>query len=264
MFENIILGIIQGIAEWLPISSEGMIVLAETTLFNNHLSIETLIKQALFLHLGTFFAALIYLRKDVFRLLTALTHWPTSNTESRKELIFLTLTTTVSGILGILIMKGFAQTIDQFENTGKTLTLCVGFLLLITAGLNFSRIKSSSKSNHYLSIKDALILGVVQAFAVLPGLSRSGLTVAALLLLQYQKSSALKLSFLMSLPLVLAANIILNLSTFHFNLNALLGLLFSFIFGIITIHLLLKMAERINFGFLLLFFGLLTIIAAIL
>jgi len=91
----------------------------------------------------------------------------------------------------------------------------------------------------------------------LPGLCRSGFTVSALLLRLFDVQDALKLSFFMSLPIVLAGNIILNFNDLIFSNELIWGLIFSFIFGLLTIDLLLKIAKRINFGYFVLIFGLL-------
>ena len=75
MFENIVLGIIQGITEWLPISSEGLTVLAHAALTENILPLDELIRLSLFLHGGTFLAALVYFRNDVRDILAGLFWW---------------------------------------------------------------------------------------------------------------------------------------------------------------------------------------------
>ena len=92
---------------------------------------------------------------------------------------------------------------------------------------------------------DGVLLGVAQGLAALPGLSRSGLTVSVLLLRKFDGATALKLSFLVSLPIVLFGNLFLNLNDFAFSAEALVGLFFSFLFGILTIDLLLKAAKKI-------------------
>jgi hypothetical protein len=111
--------------------------------------------------------------------------------------------------------------------------------------------------------KDGFILGLVQGFAVLPGLSRSGLTVAALLLSKFDEETSIRLSFLMSLPIVLAGNIALNFDYItEFNSDMLIGLLAAFIFGYLTIGVLLKLARKINFGWFVIIFGVLSVAAA--
>ncbi len=272
MFEHIVLGIIQGIVEWLPISSEGMIVLVKTNFFPSEDNFATIIHQALFLHLGTFFAALVYFNKDVAILIKALFQFKSQSKDTQNLLIFLLWSTIISGLLGIVLLKIFSHFFEQFSSAGKGITALVGCLLFITAYLEIKAlgknkvIKASAGTSSYrnmsdLKIIDGIILGIVQGCAALPGLSRSGLTVSALLLRKFDKAYALKLSFLMSLPIVLAGNIILNFNNLQWSLNAFVGLFFAFAFGLATIHLLLRLAQKINFGYFLIFLGALTIIS---
>ena len=88
MFESIILGTIQGIAEWLPVSSEGLIFFVKTNFFNNNESISQITHLALWLHLGTFFAALIFFRKDVVRLIKFSFHFKQAEKGEQKILVF--------------------------------------------------------------------------------------------------------------------------------------------------------------------------------
>jgi len=114
-----------------------------------------------------------------------------------------------------------------------------------------------------LTWTDGIILGIAQGFAALPGLSRSGLTVSALLLRKFDNALSLRLSFLMSLPIVLAGNILLNFNELTWSKGTFWSLLFSFLFGLLTIHFLLKIAKKINFGLFVLFFGILTILSTL-
>jgi undecaprenyl-diphosphatase len=105
----------------------------------------------------------------------------------------------------------------------------------------------------------------VQGFAALPGFSRSGLTISALLLRKFDETAALRLSFLMSLPIVLGGNVLLNLKDgFVLSAGAVFGLVFSFVFGIFTIHVLFRVARKINFAYFVLGFGVITLVAAFL
>lgn len=261
MLEPIVLGIIQGIAEWLPVSSEGLLVLTKINIFGSQDGIESIIKEALFLHLGTFSAALIYLRKDVVSLLRSFVNYRSTDEITKKTLNFLIIATLVSGLLGFLIINIFINLESGTSSAGKIITLIVGILLIITGILQIKTPRDGYKRYKDLNIKDGLLLGVAQGFSALPGLSRSGFTVSALLLRKYGNYYALKLSFLMSLPIVLGGNIILNLNNIAFSVRGLIGLLFSFLAGLLTIDLLLKVARKINFGYFVLIFGLLTIIA---
>ena len=114
------------------------------------------------------------------------------------------------------------------------------------------------------SVWDAIILGIVQGMAILPGLSRSGLTISTLLLRKFDDTHALTLSFLMSLPVVFGGNILLNANAFLFTTSNLWGSLFAFGFGLATIHLLLKVSQRLNFGYFVLLFGVLMVGSAFL
>lgn len=261
MIEQIILGIIQGIAEWLPVSSEGAIVLVKTNVFHEAPHFEELVKHALFLHLGTFLAALIYYRKEVIVLLKTLVQYKSQDLESKKLFTFLFWTTVISGVLGIMLLKGITQASEHFEVTGKTITAIIGCLLIGTGILELKAAKPGYRNISQLRFYDCIVTGIAQGFAAMPGFSRSGLTMSTLLLLKFDKEHALKLSFLLSLPIVLAGNIILNSDKFAFSLESLVGLLFAFVFGLATIHLLLKLARSINFGYFMLIFGSLTILS---
>ena len=261
MLESIILGTIQGIAEWLPISSEAMIVLVKTNFFGGVNFQETL-RLALFLHFGTFLAALVYFWADVKKIVKNIFNYKNALPEEKSVLRFLTITTIISGILGLIILKLISGLEGEIEFSGKVITVFVGLLLLITAFLQLKHKQENFKKEINLTNKDSWLLGIVQGLASLPGLSRSGTTVSVLLLRKFEEGLSLKLSFLMSLPIVLGGNIFLNWSYFNLSLQNLVGLLFSFGFGYLTIHLLLGLTKKINFGWFVLVFGLLMIAAA--
>ena len=263
MFEQLILGIIQGVAEWLPISSEGLIVLAKTNFFGGVENIETVVRQALLLHLGTFLAAFIYFWQDVKILVKTIFSYRSQTQETKKLFSFLLIATVVSGALGFFLIKILSTTASLSKSQGTVITLIIGCLLLGTAFLELKAKKSGQREICDLNMIDSILLGIVQGLAALPGLSRSGLTVSALLLRKLDKTYALKLSFLMSLPIVLAGNLALNFNTLAWTVETLAGLFASFIFGLATIHLLLKIAEKVNFGYFVLFFGILTILSVI-
>jgi len=254
IFQQLILGIIQGITEWLPLSSSGMTTLAMTNIFGID-NISIILHQALFLHLGTFFAALIYFRKEVKSILSF-------KKKTRKVLNFLIITTLITGILGILLMKFL---INNLELTGRTITFAIGFLLLITGGMQLISRKKGLKTEKQITNSDGIIAGLAQGLAVLPGISRSGITTSTLLLKKFNDTSALRLSFLMSLPVVLLGNIFLNLPDFAKILTpfSIIGLITSFIFGILTIHLLMKLSKKINFAWFAIIFAILMLVSVL-
>lgn len=258
MTETSVLGIVQGVTEWLPVSSEGMIILVKVNLFRSGAEIGELIQHALFLHLGTALAVLIYFWKDFVNLFKGFINYKDADQEKKILVRFYFSATLISGVVGFLLFKLIDGIGQDISLGGKGITLLIGLMLLWTAFLQFKRKRESKKDIVDLKTKDSFLLGLVQGFSVIPGLSRSGLTVSTFLLRGFNEKQALRLSFLMSLPVILAGNIFLN-SKSVFNLEAVLGFSFSFILGILTIHLLLKIADKLNFGYFVLLFSILTI-----
>jgi len=266
----LILGIIQGVTEWLPMSSSAMITLVLTNFFNIT-NVDIILRSALFLHLGTFFAALIYFKKEVSRIFFTITNYKNSPPEYQNLLKFLIIATIASSIIGIIIIKFLPiifSTLFSFKShlalTGKTITLLVGILLLFTGTLQIKiRRRGGLRNERQIKNSDGILLGLVQGLAALPGISRSGITISTLLLRKFNDTTALQLSFLMSLPIILLGNIFLNITHFTFSLNALYGVLTAFIVGLATIHGLMKLSKKVNFGWFVLGFGLLMIVSVI-
>ncbi len=263
MLESLVLGTIQGIAEWLPVSSEGLIFLVKTNFFYSGESIREIAGQALWLHGGTFLAALVYFRKDVGKLFGAFFNFKAADVSQQKTLVFLIIATMISGLLGFSLLLAADQAGDWLGRITGIVTLGIGILLLLTAALQFRARATGTRQAGDLKNSDSVFLGLMQGLAALPGLSRSGLTISALLLKKFDEAVALKLSFLLSLPIVLGGNVILNLDKFALDLNSLLSLATAFVFGFLTIGLLLRIARKINFAWFVLGFGILMIIAGL-
>lgn len=302
MIEALIQGTVQGITEWLPVSSEGIIVLINNSFFGDKFSLQEDINYALFLHMGTFFAALVYFHEDVINILKGLVRYKKSDKDMQNLLLFLFFSTSISGIIGFIILV-IIERLDDTSVTGPVLMLVVGIALAFTgflqwrhSGKSFSiikqqkssldsikevardveniiseRINPATKRQHKggrllqdLNIMDAMILGFVQGFTVIPGLSRSGTTISFLLIRKIDSAIALKLSFLMSLPVVLGVNIYRNYDDLlNISPELLAALLAAFLFGIITIHSLLRLAERVNFAIFVFLLSALTIILSL-
>jgi len=252
--QQIILGIIQGITEWLPISSSGILTLVMSNFFGIT-DIGDLISKLLLLHIGTFFAALIYFRKDVVKLIRTLFNYKKAREEEKKIFNFILVSTLITGIIGLLIF--WILIYMNFGLTGKVISFFVGFFLLITGIFQIKVRTRGLKKERNLRKSDSLLLGIAQGFSSLPGLSRSGITISTLLLRKFDDTSALRLSFLMSLPVVLFGNLLLNYNEFYLSNTAIYGLLGSFVFGLLTIHALMSLSKRINFGWFVLVFAVL-------
>lgn len=262
ILQQIILGVIQGITEWLPLSSSAMIALVMSNLFNMT-NLTEILHSALFLHLGTFLAALIYFRKDVWYLIKSLFNYKKANKQTKNVINFLIISTIITGIIGIVILKSLGSFEQTLDFTGKTITFLVAVLLLFTGVIQI-KIKSKNRElrdETEIKNNDSVILGFFQGLASLPGISRSGITVSTLLLKKFDDTTALRLSFLMSLPVILFGNLILNFDKLSFTGTAIYGLFFSFILGIATIHGLMKLSRKINFGWFVLIFGLIMLIS---
>lgn len=256
----IILGLVQGIAEWLPVSSQGMVVLVSQ--FYQIGNFSDLVELALWLHLGTFFAALVYFWKEVVRLLRALLFWKQSDPQTQSLLIFYIIATLISGGIGFLLLQGLTSVMNVMADQQAWILGLIGISLLFTGILQLQKRVDGVRNEGSVTILDALIIGVFQGFAIVPGLSRSGLTIAGLLLRKFDEASSLRLSFIMSLPLVLGANIVLHAEDFAITQEMLVGGLASFVFGLLTIHGLMIVAKKVNFGWFVILFGVLTIMSA--
>lgn len=262
MLEQFVLGIVQGITEWLPISSEGMVVLTKTTFFSDASGLGVIIQHAIFLHLGTFFAALVYLRKDVLFLLSSTFQFQKAEEETKSMIRFLLITTVVTGIVGFGLFQLISEIDDVAVITGKSIAMLIGVLLLVTGFMQVWLHKSGQRKGDINNL-ESFVFGAVQGLSALPGLSRSALTVSAFLLRGFDKTYALRTSFLMSLPVLLGGNVILALGDFVWDSTMIIGLLASFVAGLLSMHFLLKVAVKMNFGYFVLAFGILTLAFAL-
>lgn len=217
----IILGIVQGLTEFLPVSSSGHLVIFQELLnFNTPGIIMEVI-----LHAGTLLAVLFFYRKELHKL-------------SSEYLTLIAIGTIPAGIIGLLFN-------NSIESLFQSLTL-VAFALIVTGVMNFySDKQKTSKSG--LNPRDALIIGLFQAFAIIPGISRSGATIFSALVLGKERSEAAKFSFLLSVPAILGANI-LELATFEGSLGIdymtlIVGLAVSFVVGVFAIKLMVNFVK---------------------
>jgi undecaprenyl-diphosphatase len=244
VLEPVLFGILQGIFEWLPISSQGNLILIMSVAFGY--ASELSLKYSVFLHTGTLFAVLVYFRRDVWKILKGLRGYRANFSDDNRLLTFLILTTVLTGLIGypifkILVMTSFA---------GEVFIGLVGIGLIITGLLQKYSKRKGLKTEKNIGFKDSVILGIAQGLSAIPGISRSGITVSALLLKGYSSKDALRLSFLMSIPAVIAAEIGMALLEGLPNIgmtDSLVGIISSFIVGLISIHILLKVAEKIKF-----------------
>ena len=257
MGEALLLGLLQGVFEWLPVSSEGMIVLARSVLFEGEVADG--IEYALWLHAGTAPAALVVFREDVTDILRDVLRKPLKPSPLTA---FLLLSTLVSGAIGLPLLLFLGEVSDGL---GSIAMAIVGVALLVTGALQVRRPGVGVRACSDLTWVDGLLAGVSQGLSVVPGLSRSGLTVATLLLRNLDRREALAVSFLMSVPAsVGAAAYVWASGSFQVSGEALAAAAVAFVTGLVTIRALLAVAERVNFRAFLLAAGTAVIAGALL
>jgi len=254
-FDGMMLGIIQGLLEWLPVSSSGQGFLLLLNYFN--LDAQKAFSIATILHFGTVFAVIVKYRKDVSEILSDVgkrNFTPLSK--------FLITASTASALCGGLIYVFFKKSLELFP--GGYVGALVGALLIATGIILYmSRKKFGVKTVESLSLFDTLIVGAVQGFAALPGISRSGVTVSALLLSELKAEESLRLSFLLSIPAVGGMALVELLSEGVPDKPAImLGILTAFIFGYASMEVLLNASRKIRFDLFCIIFGLMAVIAS--
>ena len=212
-------GIIQGLTEFLPISSSGHLII-----LNHFFSIHNLDFEIM-LHFGTVFSIIFYYKKDLFSLLTK------SFSKENKQFIFLII---LGSIPISLVGLFFKDHIDQYLNNVEILPYT---FMLTSIFLFMTRYNYRSKELTYRII---LIMGLFQILALLPGVSRSGITISILLILGINIKDAVKFSFLMAIPLILGATFIgIDFSNYKYASieYMLIGAFISFLFGWFAIYL---------------------------
>lgn len=242
ILESILLGIVQGITEWLPVSSKGNVAILGQLL---GLSTNDAFAYAIILHIGTFLAALIYFRKEIVELIKG---------KDKKLLRFIIITLIFTGIMALpnyIILKKILET-SSLELFGLIIysqtifVLVVGFFLIITGILQLAKKKIKEAE---LTDKNAFFLGLGQGLTVLPGMSRSGTTTSVMLFEGFSPEKAFHLSFLISIPTVILGEI-----SFHIlekpalSPEMIFGIAAAAIVGYLTIDFLLKIVKKINFG----------------
>ena len=241
--EAALLGFVQGVAEWLPVSSEGVVAAIQTLAFGADAA--DAVAFSLWLHLGTALAALAALRKDAAEIARSVLRDPAHPTRAAA---FLAVATLTSAPLGLALLAG----LDGFfsERLGGLAMALVGALMAVTGAILLrGRRGGGARTREDVGVLDAVLVGAAQGMAALPGLSRSGLTVSALLWRGVDRREALALSFLLSVPASVGAGLYAALdSGLRTSPAALLALAVSAAVGFIAVRALMGLARRVNFG----------------
>ena len=229
------LGIIQGLTEFLPVSSSGHLVFAQKILGID--SLQLLIIATC--HMGTLLALILYFLKDIIKLF-----------KQPRLMGYILLVTAITGIIGI-IGRDFFETLF-ISNKVVSLSLFVTGLVLIFTG----RFLKGDRELNHLNKKDAILLGLMQSLSIIPGISRSGMTISALLFRRVERETAFRFSFLAGIPAIAAAFFLeiknIDLSSLAEINSLFVCFVFSFLSGLVALmilrHILIK-AKFHYFGY---------------
>ena len=235
LLESIIIGLLQGLLEWLPISSEGNMVLILIKVFS--LQAEETLSAAIFLHIGTGLSALVYFRSEVIKILLAETE---EYVDLRLKLFIMTMLT---GLVGFPLYMWLDVSVSYGE-----LLLAITGIALIATGLIQRRASQQRQSRAELSWPLSVILGGAQGLAIIPGLSRSGLTTSIMLFRNFTAEEAFRISFLMSIPASFAAAFgIMLVKGFKPDSYSALSAAVAAVIGFVAIGALLRVARNVSF-----------------
>jgi undecaprenyl-diphosphatase len=218
IFQAGFLGIIQGITEFLPVSSSGHLVIIQSLIPGFS---QPGVLFDVYLHFGSLLAVLLFYYKRILKL-------------EINYLVIIILASIPAAILGF-ILKDYIDLIFQS-------TKLVGGALIVTGVMNL-KVDSNKESDVKINKKNGFIIGLFQAFAILPGISRSGSTIFAGTLLGLKREKAAEFSFLLSIPAILGANILeifKNRSEVLININYIVGIICSLAFSFICIKIMLN------------------------
>lgn len=250
----VVLCLVQGLTEFLPVSSSGHLLL-----FENIFKVEgNLLLLNLFLHLATLLAVVIVYRKSIWKLL-------------KKPFQPLTYKLIVSTLITLV----FAFSYEIFD-IDKFMPKFYGFFFLITAVLLFATYKFQKKASVVntgeLSYKSAVVVGIVQGFAVLPGISRSGSTISSLILCGTNEDQAAEYSFLLSVPIIIGGFIFElikidnfdNVFSFVSPVMCVFAFVLTFFVSVLSLKITLKMLKNKKFNYFATYLLLVGIVAIVL
>jgi len=253
IIQSIILGIVQGITEFLPVSSSGHLVLLPKILGWDYQGVAF---DAI-VHMGTLLAVIIYFRERIWSVLTGIFSRGKKKKDSRRLAFFIIIVSIVpAGLFGFFFKDAIEGAFRGLNVIAYSLIFW-GIVLYIADKYSASLVEKKEKlsDTNTLSLKQVLIVAFAQAIALIPGTSRSGITMTAGLFAKIDKKSAAEFSFLMSIPVIALAGLLKIIDLFTIGLEGLgsgvlvVGFFASMISGFFAISFLMKIVERFGFGF---------------
>ena len=268
--QAIILGIVQGLTEFLPVSSSGHLAIMKNLL---HMNLDTGVLYDVLLHVATLIAVCIVMHKDIIKLIMefisivrdAFTNLmifienissknkqkyiTIMSTSYRRFVILIIVSTIPTGILGILL-DDIIETVESELLVPGICLICTAVIILISDFLT-----DGTKKAKEATIGDAFAIGTAQGIATLPGLSRSGTTIAACVLCGFDRKFAVKYSFIMSMPAILGA-LVLKLSKLSSEsvtggeiVSYIVGMIVAAVVGYFALVLTIKIVQKKSFKF---------------
>ena len=231
MVEILILSLIQGVTEFLPVSSSSHLIIVSKYLEFNNQKLEIDVS----LHIGSFFAVIVFFRKDIFDFI--------KNKDLFLKIIISSVPVMVVGY--ILVRLNLIDQIRNIKVIGWT-TLLFGILLYFS---DKSNVHKKIKSD--FTLKSAVIIGFFQILSLIPGVSRSGITITGARILKFNRYEAAKISFLLSIPTLGAVsffglNNIIRSNNFNFSFLMIISIIISFLISFITIKYFLKYIKNFS------------------
>ncbi|TNJ44211.1 undecaprenyl-diphosphate phosphatase [Tamlana fucoidanivorans] len=257
IIDAIVLGIIQGLTEFLPVSSSGHLELGKAILGDHSVPEESLLFTVV-LHFATALSTIVVFRKDILELIKGALKF-----EWNDDLQFIAKIA-ISMIPAVIVGLFFEEQLEQLF--GGNIVL-VGFMLIITAALLYLADKAKDTSKK-VSFKNAFVIGISQAVAMLPGISRSGATISTSVLLGNDKTKAARFSFLMVVPLIfgkIAKDVLSgDLSYNSGNFTALsIGFIAAFIAGLFACTWMIALVKKSRLTYFAIYCAIVGVIAII-
>nr|WP_136689065.1 undecaprenyl-diphosphate phosphatase [Halorhabdus amylolytica] len=243
----VVVGALQGIFEWLPISSQGNLTIALSALGR---SPADAVAFALFVHLGTALSATAYYRHELGDVLRLVPDWRPGRAFDGEQatVTFLALGTLVSGVVGLAAYATLEAVVSAL--TGGAVVVLVGVLLVVTGVFQRVSAEEVVEERSPPGGLDAVLVGALQGLAILPGVSRSGVTVGALLLRGHDGPTSFRLSFLLSIPAAIGGGLLAYQDAGVGDATMLgmaLALGTAAVVGYATIDALMRVVERVSF-----------------
>lgn len=235
-FQSAVLGILQGVGEFLPVSSSAHLAIAPYFFGWKYQGLA----YDVMLHLGTLCAILIYFAKDWVKIIHDGVKKPRENDG---KILWLVVLATIPGALAGYFLEDLAETV--FRNPAWIGLNLIFFSIFIYLA---DRNPEQSLEISSINVKDALIIGIAQALAIFPGASRAGMTIMAGLFLGYKRQDSARFSFLLATPIIFGAGILemRKFTASAMDASLVLGFLFSFISGWLSIKFLLSYLKTKN------------------